>query len=229
MKLMSVKQEAPSKESKIERVLTVWGVVVVLWSIFRANFGAPLWVSEFLVKPLIFLIPMVFFVQKYVQGGSVLKHLGFPEKRFAEELVLAAGLLFVIFGTGMVILLSNKQPFLLFLNNISFTRAMYIFGLSIATATVEEVMGRGFLFNYLYKYSRSFIMSLFVSSTLFFVLYLPGALTMHVNGQALFMNLLMNFLLSFMAATLFYARKNILLAIGFHAGILLWFDLLLGV
>ena len=228
MNLMAAKQTGSGKENQIERILTTWGVIVVLWSIFRANFATPLWLSEFIIKPLIFLVPVVFYVQKYLQGGSILKKLGFPEKRFAEELVLAVGLLFVVFGTGMVMLLSNKQPFLLSLNNISFLKATYIFGLSIATATVEEIVGRGFLFNYLHKYSKSFIMSLFVSSTLFFVLYLPGALTMHVSGQALFMNLLMNFLLSFMAATLCYVRKNVLAAIGFHAGILLWFDLLLG-
>ncbi|MFA6005482.1 MAG: CPBP family intramembrane glutamic endopeptidase [Patescibacteria group bacterium] len=226
---MSVKEKEVQKGSQIERVLTVWGLIVVLWSIFRANFGAPLWLSEFLIKPLIFLVPVIFFVQKYIQGGSLLKKLGFPEKRIAEELFLSVSLLFVVFGAGMVMLLMNKQPFLLFLNSISFAKASYVFGLSIATATVEEVVGRGFMFNYLNKFSKNFVMSMFVSSTLFFVLYLPGALTMHVSGPALFVNLLMNFLLSFMAATLFYVRRNVLVAIGFHAGVLLWFDLLLGV
>lgn len=218
----------PNKGTDVERILTTWGVVVVLWSIFRANIATPLWLSEVVFKPAIFLIPVLFYLHKFVPGGISLKNLGFPEKKWAEELMLAAAMLFVVFGSGAVMLVLNKQPFLVFLNQISFVRAASVFGISIATSVVEETIGRGFLFNYLFKRSRSFIMSLFVSSTLFFVLYLPGALTMRVNGQALFMNLLMNFLLSFMAATLFYVRRNVLAAIGFHAGILLWFDLLIG-
>lgn len=216
------------KESQIERILTTWGVIVVVWSIFRANLSLPLWASEFIAKPLVFLVPIAVYIYKFGSGNSWVKNFGFPVKKTVQEFVLALGLMIVVFATGVFMLVSNKQPFLVFLNQISFLKATSVFSLSLVTATVEEIVGRGFLFNYLFKSSRNFLMSLFVSSTLFFVLYLPGALTMHVNGQALFINLLMNFLLSFMAATLFYVRGNILAAIGFHAGVLLWFDLLLG-
>lgn len=72
-------------------------------------------------------------------------------------------------------------------------------------------------------------MALFISATLFFILYLPGALTLNLSGPDLFLNLVLNFALSFITGIAFYLRKNLLPAIGVHAMIVFWFDLLLSV
>ena len=53
------------KEVLVERVLTVWGVVVILWSFFRSNVAGPLWLSEFIAKPAIFLLPILVFVTRF--------------------------------------------------------------------------------------------------------------------------------------------------------------------
>lgn len=222
-----VNRDKAAVEVKVEQLLTVWGVIVILWSIFRANIQPPLWFSEFVAKPVIFLLP-VFFYLKIKEKKNFFEGVGFPTNNSFREILLAASLLLLVFGVGVLMLFTSKGTFLLFLNQVNFLKIGEIFLLAIATSFSEEVVGRGFLFNYLYKYSKGFIISLFLSATLFFVLYLPGALTLKISGQALFLNLLLNFLMSFMSGVLFYLRRNILSSIAFHAGILLWFDLLLG-
>ncbi len=221
------KTQKAAAEVKVEKLLTVWGIIVILWSIFRANIQPPLWFSEFVAKPAIFLLPVFYYLRREEKKG-LLEGVGFPLKNSFREILLAASLLVLVFGVGVLMLFTSKGAFLLFLNQVNFLKIVQIFLLAIATSFSEEVVGRGFLFNYLYKYSKGFVLSLFLSATLFFVLYLPGALTLKIGGQALFLNLLLNFLMSFMSGVLFYLRRNILSPIAFHAGILLWFDLLLG-
>ena len=40
--------------SPLQKSLNVWAIILILWSIYRANFGTslPTWLDEFLVKPL---------------------------------------------------------------------------------------------------------------------------------------------------------------------------------
>ena len=42
------------KVPELERILNVYGIVLILWSIYRWNFIMPDWVDEFIAKPLVF-------------------------------------------------------------------------------------------------------------------------------------------------------------------------------
>ena len=221
-----VKKE--SLELNIERLLTVWGIIVVVWSVLRANFPPPLWFSEFVAKPLIFIGPVLWFVSRYETSGSLLSHIGFPKKETLKELGLSLLLLLFVVLMGFLSLFFSKELKLTALSALNWAKLGSILSLGFASSISEEVLGRGFLFNYLYKYTKSFVLSLFVSSTLFFILYLPNALTMGISGYDLFINLLLNFSLSFITATAFFLRKNIFAPIAIHTSILLWFDLFLG-
>lgn len=217
-----------SSEHKIEQILTTWGIVVILWSIFRANFAPPIWFNEFLVKPLIFLLPVYFYLKKNEKKDRFLFQLGWPKKKAWREFLISLILLLFIFGIGLLVLSLSKEIQIIFLNKVNYQRLAVYIALALASAFSEELFGRGFLFNYLHKYSKNVLLALFLSSTLFFVLYLPGALSMQISGQDLFINLILNFTLSFITGIAFYLRKNILPAIAIHAGIILWFDLILG-
>lgn len=217
-----------SSERKIEHILTTWGIVVILWSIFRANFSPPIWFSEIVAKPLIFLLPLFFYLKKNEKKGKFLHQLGWPKKRAWRELVISILLLLFILLVGLIAFSYSKEIRIIFMNQINYQRLTIYAILAIVSAFSEELFGRGFLFNYLHKYSHNVILSLFLSATLFFVLYLPGALSMQIGGQDLFINLILNFTLSFITGIAFYLRKNILPPIAIHAGIVLWFDLILG-
>jgi len=221
--------KTPNPEIKIEKLLTSWGIIVILWSLFRANFGPPLWFSELVAKPLIFLLPVYMFVSKNEPSKNFLTQIGFPKKGYLREIVLTLFLMAFVMGFGLLSLYTSQDVKVVFLNKFDFAKLGTILALAVASAFSEEVVGRGFLFNYLQKYSKNFFMALFISSTLFFILYLPGALTLNLSGPDLFLNLVLNFALSFITGIAYYMRKNILPAIGVHAMIVFWFDLLLSV
>ncbi len=217
----------PEPSQNLEKMLTTWGIIVILWSIFRANFQPPLWFSEFLAKPLIFLIPVYIYLKKNEKAGNFLYQVGFPKTGLGRELMLSLSLVFFIVGMGILTFFFSDSVRLLTYNAVNYFKIGEIFLLSLATSISEEILGRGFLFNYLHKHSKSFLISLFISATLFFVLYLPSALTLKIGGPDLFFNLLFNFTMSFITGIAFYLRKNILASITVHASILLWFDLFL--
>jgi len=222
-----VKTQNP--EIKIEKLLTSWGIIVILWSLFRANFGPPLWFSELVAKPLIFLLPVFMFVSKNEPGKNFLTQIGFPKKGLLREIVLTLFLMALVVGFGLLSLYTSQDVKVVFLNRFDLGKLGMVLFLALASALSEEVVGRGFLLNYLQKYSKNFLMALFISSTLFFILYLPGALTQNLSGPDLFLNLVLNFTLSFITGIAYYMRKNILPAVGVHAMIVFWFDLLLSV
>ncbi|EKE13180.1 MAG: hypothetical protein ACD_13C00068G0002 [uncultured bacterium] len=221
-------EKKESLELNIERLLTIWGLIVVVWSVLRANFPPPLWFSEFIAKPLVFIGPVLWFVSRHEKTGSLLSHIGFPKKDVLKEFGLSLLLLFFVVLMGFLSLFLSKELKFGGFAVFNFAKLGSILSLAFASSISEEILGRGFLFNYLYKYTKSFVMSLFVSSALFFILYLPNALTMGISGYDLFINLLLNFSLSFITATAFFLRKNIFAPIAIHASILLWFDLFLG-
>lgn len=216
-----------SNEIKIEKLLTSWGIIVILWSLFRSSFSPPLWFSELIAKPLVFLLPVFYFLKKNEPKNSFGKAVGLPKKGLVKELLLTILLMALILGFGLLSIFTNNDIRVVFLNNFDPQLFGSLFALAIASAFSEEIVGRGFLFNYLYKYSKNFLLSLFISSTLFFILYLPGGLTQNLGGQDLIVNLVLNFTLSFITGIAFYLRKHLVPAIGVHAMIVFWFDLLL--
>jgi len=216
-----------NNELRIEKLLTSWGIIVILWSLFRNGFNPPLWFSELVAKPLIFLGPVYWFVSNNEKANRFFQNVGFPKKGLGRELLLTVLLMLLIIGFGLLSLFTSQGIKVVFVNQLDINRWGALFGLALVSAFSEEIVGRGFLFNYLYRYSKNFLLSLFISSTLFFILYLPGALTLGLGGQDLVINLVLNFTLSFITGIAFYMRKNILPAIGVHAMVVFWFDLLL--
>jgi membrane protease YdiL (CAAX protease family) len=166
-------------------------------------------------------------VSKNEKGKNFLAQIGFPKKGYFREIILTLFLMAFVMGFGLLSLYTGSDVKIVFLNKFDFAKLGTILALALASAVSEEVVGRGFLFNYLHKYSKSFFMALFISSTLFFILYLPGALTLNLSGPDLLLNLVLNFTLSFITGIAYYMRKNILPSIGMHAMIVFWFDLLL--
>lgn len=226
-KIKSVKKDAA--EVTIERLLTTWGVVVIMWSIYRASLQAPVWFDEIVAKPFVFLLPAYIFIKSKNSFTNFLHEMGIPVKKVLKELLFAVAVLAGFVGMGIFMVLTSKGTIPSAIASLPWSKSLLIVAIALTTAFSEELLGRGFLFNHLYQHSKSFIMSLLVSSTLFFILYLPGILTAGVGGQALLINMLINFIISFIAGILFYLRGNVLSSIAFHFGILLWFEFLRGI
>lgn len=211
-------------EMQIERVLTVWGITVILWSFFRAYTHIPLWVSEFIAKPLIFIAPIYFYIKRFEQSGSFIHAIGFKGKNLLREIVLAVTLICVLVVVGYISL--SKSPLLLS-TQVQWGTLLFVVVLSAATSISEEVVGRGFLFQYLFKYSKNFFISFFFSILLFFILYLPGVLTSGAGGGILLLSFALNIIMTTISVILYRLRGNLFLPIAVHVAILIWFDLFL--
>jgi hypothetical protein len=46
----------------IEKIFAVWGGILLLWALYRYFFHFSEPVDEFIVKPIVFLVPVLFFV-----------------------------------------------------------------------------------------------------------------------------------------------------------------------
>ncbi|KXK10828.1 MAG: hypothetical protein UZ22_OP11002000589 [Microgenomates bacterium OLB23] len=56
-----------NKASTIQRVLNVWAIVLIIWSIYRTKLALPEWFDELIAKPLVFVLPVYYSIIKYEQ------------------------------------------------------------------------------------------------------------------------------------------------------------------
>lgn len=211
------KDENINKDLLTEKILTVWGAIVIFWSLYRANIFVPLWINELIAKPIIFLLPIIIFLNS--RKKNFFKEVGFLPKKIQSEVLFSLCLFFVTIGFAWFVSASTRGISFFNFNRYDSFGLLIILGLSLATAISEEIVARGFIFNQLFKLSGNFLNSLFVSSCLFFILYLPGILTTKVLGEALLVNLFLNFLMSFILGIFFYLRGNIWSSILFHTAL----------
>ncbi len=132
-----------NKTSIIKDVTIYAAYLIVVWAFYRFLFRFPDNVEELVIKPIIWLLPLVYFLYKEREGlaslGITLKNL-FP----AIYLSLGLGSVFVVEG-----LLTNylKYGRFNFGANIGSVPLMYSLGLSFATAFSEETAFRGYIFS----------------------------------------------------------------------------------
>jgi membrane protease YdiL (CAAX protease family) len=132
-----------NKTSIIKDVTIYAAYLIIVWAFFRFLFRFPDSVEELVIKPIIWLLPLVYFLYKEREGlasiGITLKNL-FP----AIYLSLGLGSVFVIEG-----LLTNylKYGRFNFGANIGSVPLITSLGLSFATAFSEETAFRGYIFS----------------------------------------------------------------------------------
>src|SRR3990167_4336147 len=98
-------------KSQTEKVLNVWAVVLIIWSLYRVTFQVtlnPLF-DEFVAKPLVFLLPVYLFIT-HLEKKPFLKTIGLIKKNWARE-VLYGLIVGGIFFAGAVVATGIKiQP-----------------------------------------------------------------------------------------------------------------------
>jgi hypothetical protein len=52
------------KEVVLQKALNVWALILIFWSLYRANFQMPDWFDEFIAKPIFFILPVYFYLTK---------------------------------------------------------------------------------------------------------------------------------------------------------------------
>lgn len=133
----------PKKETALKHAISLAAYLLVVWGFYRFLFKLPEEVEELFIKPIFWLLPVVYLVRKERVGlgslGITTRNL-FPAVYFA----LALGAVFAIEAVAINFV---KYGGLNFGANIGEKMLFTSLGLSLATAISEEISFRGFIFN----------------------------------------------------------------------------------
>ena len=197
----------------MKKVIHTWAVIFIVWSLYRFSFFFPEWLDELIVKPLVFLGPVVYLLKKEKKG---LDSIGIKEENFFKDLYWGVflGILFAIEGLLANYLKYGQFSFAPLLPLQGAGILVYIF-LSLATAFSEEILGRGFLFTRILKDSKDTFKAAVYSSLLFACLHLAIAFK-NLSSLTLVIYLVSVFILSMANSIIFSVRKSLTLPILIH-------------
>jgi membrane protease YdiL (CAAX protease family) len=205
------------RKTPIQSMLNVWAIVLIIWAIYRWYFktSLPLWVDEFIAKPAVFFIPVVYYITR-IEKKNFFQGIGLKEKVTLPNILIGlfVGSIFFIAGginyfsthSSFSSLLSGKEPLLL-LTIVAF-----------ATSISEEMLSRGFVLKRLYDDSQNLYTSSIFTSILFFFMHIPILFTnQNFFGPVLLQVMAIDFLLSMAVSFLFIQSRTLVLPILVHA------------
>ncbi|PIP52508.1 hypothetical protein COX09_01185, partial [Candidatus Beckwithbacteria bacterium CG23_combo_of_CG06-09_8_20_14_all_47_9] len=129
----------------LKHVLALFSFIFVVWTIFRYFPEPPAWVTELILKPLVWLAPTFWLVRKVER--QPLSSLGFTTKKLFPSLYWGIGLGMIFALEGLLTNIFKYKG--LNLIPLDYTPAFFLgtIGLSLATAFTEETVFRGYIFS----------------------------------------------------------------------------------
>lgn len=201
------------------QVFIVWFIIFILWAFYRANVVMAEWVDELLVKPLVFVLPVLYVV--LIREKKKLKELGLAPraKDFFVDLYIgvAIGILFALEGLLVNYLKYGKFSFTPILA-AKITGGIGLFILiNLITSLWEEILARGYLYKRLHQISQNQFGAAIISSFLFLLLHIPILFTrLHLTGTSLIVYPVSILLLGITNSYIFSLRGSLTLPILIH-------------
>ncbi len=131
------------KEVAIKHATVLAAYLLIVWGFYRLLFKLPEEIEELIIKPIVWLLPVIYLVRK--EGGN-LSSVGITTKKLfpAIYFTLALG---AVFAIEAIIINFVKHNGFEFTANIGEKVVLTSLGISFVTAFSEEVSFRGYLFN----------------------------------------------------------------------------------
>jgi membrane protease YdiL (CAAX protease family) len=200
--------------SQNQKMLNTWAVAIIIWSIYIYYFKTdlPIWFDEFIAKPLVFLIPVYYYIHKF-EKQDILKALDFKFNKTGDIILGTMAGIFVLV-MGMVVYYSQHNTFF---PSFSVSVLFYVV-IAFTSSFTEEILSRGFVLKRLYEESKNVYSSVFFASFLFFIMHVPILFSNpEIRGGILIQFMITDFLLSIGVSLAYLQRKNVLVAILIHA------------
>ncbi|PIU02051.1 hypothetical protein COT66_02260 [Candidatus Shapirobacteria bacterium CG09_land_8_20_14_0_10_49_15] len=199
----------------VKHVLFLFSLIFVCWSTYRYFPEPPLWLSELILKPVIWLLP-TFWLVTQVEKKS-LASLGLTSKNLLPAIYWGVGL-------GIIFALEGLITNILKYRGVNLVNLQYNFGqflgvllISWMTAFTEEVVFRGYIFNRLSEIWHREWRAGLVSAGLFALAHLPiGIFVLSYNPLAMVAYLLFVFVFGFGSAFVFARSGNLVSSILLH-------------
>lgn len=194
----------------------VWGWIVLVWALYRYFFQFPEWADEFIFKPLVFVLPVLWYVRK--REKKSLQTIGLTTKNLFTSIYigLGFGFVFAIEGLAANAIKYGKIEIMPIAAFEQYGMGMLIL-LSAATAFSEEVLSRGFVFSRFMEGKKGLMYSATMSALMFVVLHIPIlAFSLKLQGSALLLFFVTDFVLAFANALLLYNTGSLVAPILIH-------------
>ena len=202
------------KRTAVIKNVTIYSVYLVLvWAFYRFLFRLPDQVEELVVKPIIWLVPIFWFLKK---EGIGISSLGLTFKKLFPAIYLSIGLGAIFVAEG---LLANylKYGGFNFGANLGSTPFVASLGLSFVTAFSEETAFRGYIFGRLLIALKSELSANIIQTLLWTAIHIPIAF--FVWGYSLSQGIVYLFLTAIFglgSAFIFGRTKNITGSVLLH-------------
>jgi membrane protease YdiL (CAAX protease family) len=161
------------KANSIWAILVLYLLVALVWTFYRAFFHFPEPIDELIFKPLIFLVPIFFWV-KFKEKNKFLS-LGFTKSNFLKNILIGFGLGLVFALEGVIISAIKYRGLTFNPDHLKLGNIFFMGSVSLTTGFSEEVLNRGFLMNRLWKKWGSEFWANFISGLFFALMHLPIA------------------------------------------------------
>lgn len=205
--------------SPLQKSLNIWAIILILWSIYRANFGTtlPAWLDEFFIKPLFFILPVFWYIKR-IEKKSFFSQVDLHKKTIISDLLWGVGLGLAFFTVGYMGILLKQGTVSVQILKLFQPQTFIILATAFATSVSEEILSRGFILKRLYEESKNTVKSIAISSLLFFFLHIPILFTsQQMTGTVILQVMMTDIALSVVVSVLYLQRKSLLLPIIIHA------------
>lgn len=214
------------KTSPVQKALNLWAMILIVWAIYRAKFTMPEVFDEFIAKPLVFVLPVIYYI-KNIDKKPIFKslYLNFKINIIIRDLfhsLLVGG----AFAVAIFLAFYIREKKIILLDNFpGISYFLVMFFTALATGLTEEILSRGFILKKLYEESKNIYSSTFFASVLFFFLHVPMLFTdPKINGSILLMFMTIDLLLSMINGIIFLWRKSLIAPILIHT----FYNLIIG-
>lgn len=203
----------PSKISLVKNVTAYASYLIIVWAFYRFLFQFPDDVEELVIKPIVWLLPLFFYLKKENFGIS---SLGFTFKNLFPAIYLSLGLgtIFVVEGLLTNYLKYGGFSFGANLGNLPFLTSL---GLSFATAFSEETAFRGYVFSRLMYVTKSEVSANLITTAIWTGIHVPIAFFIwKLSLSAGIIYLMLTAIFGMGSAFIFGRTKNIVGSIFLH-------------
>lgn len=203
----------PKKEILIKHSTLLVAYLLIVWGFYRFLFRLPEEIEEILIKPILWLVPVIYFTRK---EGLGLKSLGITTKNLFPSLFWALGL-GAIFAVEGVIINMVKYDSINFSANVGQTALLVAFGISLFTATSEEITFRGYFYNRMAYVMDSDFKANLLTSFIWGLIHVPISIFwLELAPAGVLGFFLLTFVFGMGAAFVFAKTRNVLSSILLH-------------
>ncbi len=201
------------KDAAIKNATVFAAYLLIVWGFYRLLFKLPDEIEELILKPIIWLVPLVFLLKKEKMGIS---SLGITLKNLFPAVYFSLGL-GAIFALEAVVLNYTKYGNFVFAANIGEKFILSSIGLSFATAFSEEIAFRGYIFNRVWKALGNEWVANLTTSVAWGLIHVPVVIFVwKLNFSATVIYLLLTTLFGVGSAFVFARTKNVFSSILLH-------------